>query len=1282
MEKRFHIILLLLLCISIKIPASHPSFFIRHYYDKINLAQASITQITQDDFGYIWLRTWIGIFRFDGNNMTEIEDLCPNSITLQTNSSEWISPLKGHKILFSNGDLYDNLNNTIEHVHNRDLLLNRPQYDKDQNLWFNTNKRFFYVSNETSDTISIDAKPTLGLTCSPNYVWGIDNGTTLMKMQATPQGIRTTRFDLSDFDIADISIIKATNDNELLIGSLSQGLSIYNTSTKECKKYLAKESIKDIEYHNNSFWIATHNGLFLYKDGQVNHAPSTLFNEYPIKEHNYYALYNDREGGLWISGFFTGLSYIPKFTYNYQTYNAENQIHELDGTIIKSFAQDKYGNIWFTTENQGIYKFNKKEKKFTNYNTKHGFPSLDLRGLFIDNDKLWCGSFHQGMTVFDIKKEKVIKNYTTQSNCNLKSDYILCFMKTSKNEMLIGTIRGIQKYRPETDSFEDFLPEITSCTELFEDSKNTLWIIGTECMYSYNATDGMEAYPIKGEDSYSIMETKDHDLWVSTTRGIAKVTAGEKDFEVLPISIVSKREYNYAYRIEEDNQGFLWVSTADGLIRYNPSNKSSIRLTTNDGLPANRFQVNSSFKDNEGNIYFGSFNGFICIDPYTQRKYKTKIQPQITEVSFHGIEGKRMEYKFNDNQIVCMPKEYNITINYSSLAYTIPKDLYYRYRLEPIETEWNLQQGCSPISYTGLNYGSYQLYLQASDVDGQWAEKEVVYTLVITPPLYLTTWAKTLYIISAIISLLLILYFWKRKENKKQQLMLDFIKDRTEKEIYQTKVNFFTAIVHEIRTPLTMITSPLEEEISHHENSNLLLIQKNANRLHELCNQLLEFRKMDSNELQPNYTITNIPQFVSSILENFKKEIEKKQIVCTTNLQQDRFDAPIDRDVFIKIMSNLISNAIKYGKDKIDLELKKDEKEFFVSIKSNGKEITRKEEKKIFDLFYRTEHTHYIEGSGIGLFYCRFLTEKHGGKLNLKVHDGWNDFQFFLPLSQKVSFVIDKEEETTSKVTNNKEDATGIPQTAILIVDDEPDLRTFIRSSLERSYKTFEAANGVQALEIIRKENISLVITDVMMPRMDGCELCRELKNDIELCGIPIIMLTAKTTVQDRMEGYLAGAEEYIDKPFSIKYLQQRIEMIVEKQRKQSIQNQTRNVEIKIEGITDFGDKLFIEKVDKLIQEYLKSSQLNIPFVCEHINMAQSTFYKRFKEVFKLSPNDYIRIKRLEYAAQILREVEQIRISDVAYELNFSSPSYFTRCFIQHFGISPTQFVAKHKKQE
>lgn len=1260
-------------------------YYFRCYYEKMNLPQTSILQMTQDKNGYIWLATGRGVYRFDGNEVVRLSDILPPGQTVPQESVPWVSVYTDGKLWMANGYIFDSRTGEIcDNPLPVRQMVNAPMTDKQGGIWLSYPDRYVWQNIASSDSLVITQPVAPGITCSLQYTWGITTDGNLLRMQVGQKSVRTHSFQLKGTGIKQPSLLCAINDDEILIGTSRAGVWHYRPSDGKVRHLINERHVRAITANDSSaYWIATGNGIYVYHadTGRLQHLPKDAHNPLAIQDHSIFSFYVDREGGMWCGSYFRGLSYMPAARCHFEPFRPGKQYPGLEGTVVRAFCRDGQGNLWIATDDAGLNCSSATTGIFANYAAYSGFPLEGVQALCADENILWCGGVDGGICQFDIDRRRVTATFRTDDGHSaLLSDTIHSILKDTNGDIWIGTPKGIQVFNKSARIFRQRYPEVTSCRQLLQDRKGRIWAVSMRGLTCILPDGQICNYNWQGGSVQSVMENRDGEIWIATSEGIARFD--EENNRLFDFRVVGQTETtNFVYRIEEDELGYFWISTAHGLLRYDPRRQTPHLFTTLEGLPENRFSPGASFRDTDGGFYFGTINGYTRFYPSQLRPVRVTPHPALTKVTCAGSDTARILYHPSTKGITIRHWENNFTFEFSSFTYTAPEALRYRYRLDPFDRGWHERQGCAPVSYPRLPYGNYTLRLQTTDYNGVWADNEISYPIEVIPPFYLSWWARCIYLLMVLSAVILLLRAWMNRIHRKQQQHLMEVRDATEREIYQTKIDFFTTIVHEIRTPLTLIKAPLDQEMETNPSDNLQLVEKNVERLQHLCTQLLDFRRMESEHLQLNFVRTDVPQLLESICYRFSAQMRENGRQFEHNLSEIQLEAPVDREAFTKIVSNLLSNAIKYSDKKIMLELSSSGKEFSLSVSNDGTRIDTSDRGRVFNLFYRTEDALKKEGTGIGLSFCRSLAEMHNGRLELAEDECYTRFVLTLPLEQQVVFSIDAVFDETDI---RQENAAVLPDEnaeTILVAEDEPQLRAFLQRTLSATYRVLVAADGQQALQLIEQHAVSMVITDVMMPRMDGCELCRELKNRIELCGIPVIMLTAKTTVEARLDGYMAGAEEYIDKPFSMKYLEARIAAILTKRKQEAEEHRTAPLTLPVEGIADNSDRALVDKFCQLVQENITNADLNIAFVCEHLGVSQTTFFRKMRSLMEVSPNDYIRITRLEYAAAILRQMESVRISDVAYQLGFSSPSYFTRCFAQHYGMSPKEYAAQHKEE-
>lgn len=1285
MKTLFLSLILSLISISSFAEINVASFF-RCYYDELNFTQTIILDIEQDSDGYIWLATSRGVYRFDGNEAVPLSDMYPDYRDMLDGYIPWIMITDSNKLWICNGYIYDLKSGYIEGNNiSNSLTMNKPIVDRLGNIWFNNYDGFAKYDSSSKKMFHLKTKVCIGFTSSENYVWGVNSNSELLRMSISSGNIDVRNISLPVWVVNDITLLHAINDTSLLIGTKSKGLWLFDTSTSDIRQLFQENYIRYVlTYDPSTYWIATENGIYVYNLDldQIVHWEKDPLDSYAIQDHSIYSFFKDREGGIWCGSYFRGLSYVPNSQLNFCSYKPSKTYLGFKGTVVREFCSDSNGNIWFGTEDCGINCFNPEKYHFKNFSKDNGLGTNNVHGLCIDGNILWCGSFDNGIELFDVNSKKVVHSFKAgDGNSNLSSNFVFTILKNVNGDIWIGTDSGIQIYDRATKRFGNRLDGIGLCSHLIQDSNKNVWAVSNNRLIRISAEGKQTEFHINRGSIQSVMESRNNEIWVATSVGISRLDVEKGTFVNYTISDQDSST-NFTFRIEEDLNGYFWISTGHGLVRYHPETHSFYVFTSIEGLPEDKFNQSSSFKDENGTLYFGTINGFTAFNPDIPSVEKNTPAPKISRLTCMGVNKERTVYNIENDIYDIDHTENTLTFEFSSLTYTAPDALLCRYRIDPIDKDWHVQQGFSPFTYPSMSPGKYTIRFQTTDYNGVWADNEVAYRFEIVPPLYFSFWAKSLYFLLFLLVLVIIVRRWIKAQKEKQAMHILEVRQATEKEIYNTKINFFTTIVHEIRTPLTLIKAPLEKEIEKNKSENLQLVEKNVDRLHNLCTQLLDFRKMESEQMQLNFVKTNLSDFLKGILYRFSAQIIENKLRCEDNLDHINIEAPVDREAFTKIVSNMMTNAVKYADSAIKIELGKTADNFYLMVSNDGTVIDKSDRSKVFNMFYWSHDAEVKQGTGIGLAFCRSLAEMHNGTLEIVDSKEYTCFKLTLPLKQQMVFSIESVNDNDENIDISPFELSDDFKATILIVEDEPELRDFLKRAFSNLYNVVVASNGLNAMQVIEKIPVSLVITDIMMPKMDGCELCRAIKSRIELSGIPVVMLTAKNTVESRLEGYMVGAEEYIEKPFSIKYLIARVASIIEKKKKDAEINLLSDISVNISNVSNSSDAALVERFKKLVNENISSDKLNIPFLCEQMGMSQTTFFRKMKSVLNVSPNDYIRIARIERAAAVLLEVEHVRISDVSYELGFSSPSYFTRCFMQHYGVSPKDYISRKGKMD
>ena len=769
-------------------------------------------------------------------------------------------------------------------------------------------------------------------------------------------------------------------------------------------------------------------------------------------------------------------------------------------------------------------------------------------------------------------------------------------------------------------------------------------------------------------------------LWVMTQGGgLCQYIASDSNFR--RYDIVGNFPSNTIYRMEEDNKKNLWLTTNNGLVCFNPDQGYKKIYTTADGLLCNQFNYQSSYKDSKGNIYFGSINGFISFDPDTFTESTFSPPVVITDLFLYnkhisvGDTGSPLKRSilFSD-KLELQSNQNSFSFNVATLGYQSASEHQLVYTLEGFSKEWHAVGKDNVINFSHLPYGTYTLHLKNTTKESN----ERVLEIQISPPFYLSRWAYSLYFLIGVTLIISMLFYYRKRSARKQQRLIEKIEQKKESDLYTSKIDFFTNVTHEIRTPLTLIKGPLEnilnsENIPKNMRSDLEIMDLNTNRLLDLANQLLDFRKAETQGFQLKFVECNINDILQNLYRRFTPLADQKRLNYVIEQAEDIY-AFIDREAITKIMSNLFTNAIKYSDTYIRIKLWKDNDTFHLSVSNDGQSIPSEMKEEIFKPFtqYKNSQTQTIPGTGLGLTLARSLAELHNGKLYFENSSDQNRFVLTVPIKRDTAtatetLILDDEYEDTS-VQKQKQN------NIILVIEDNAEMLSFIARQLACTYQILTATNGTEAIEVLKEHSVNLIISDIMMPEMDGLELCYQLKSDLNYSHIPIILLTAKATLKAKIDGLQSGADAYIEKPFSVELLKTTvINLLCNREKLRLAFTHSPFVSINSMAVTE-ADQTFLKTLSQLTEANMKDPDFNLEKMADLLSMSRSSLHRKIKGSLDMSPNDYIRLTRLKKAAQLLSE-GRYRINEVCYMVGFNTPSYFAKCFQKQFGVLPKDFI-------
>lgn len=1304
-----------------------------HYYFKNlsirnGLSQNTVNAILQDRKGFMWLGTKDGLNRYDGLSFRKFKHDAANprsignsfitSLYEDFNGNIWVGTDAGVYIYYPEKEAFEEFDCQSLEKTRIERSVSMIAGDKQGRVWiaveaqgmfcYDTRQKLLrnYPLSEISSNIkcfTFDSGGTLWLGFyGDGLYYSKDNLATVHPYGSPEDGKR-------EFEGGVITKIVQGNYNCLYIGSVKEGVSELNLTSGQVRNLLAidesGESIfcRDLlPYSDNELWIGTESGIYIYnlRTAQFIHLRASLYDSYSLSDNAIYALYKDREEGLWIGSYFGGVDYYPRqYTY-FAKYYPKNIANSLHGKRVREFCRADDGTLWIGTEDGGLNHFNPKTKEFHFFEPSAGFTNI--HGLCMDGSHLWVGTFSKGLRVIDTRTGVILRTYTeghTSHSLNDNSIFSIC--RTSAGEIYLGTLFGLLRYNRTQDSF-DCIPELNGkfVYDIKEDSYGNLWLAtyanGAYC-YDVSAR-RWKNYVFDAEDEKSLPYDKVLSVFEDSYRQIWLTTQGggfclfHPDTETFTrYGLKDGLPNDVVYQIVEDDDRFLWLTTNNGLVRFDPKTMEMKVFSTANGLPTNQFNYRSGFKDEAGNIYLGSINGFVAFDPRTFAENRQVPAVAITdfllfnkEVSVGETDSPlKSSITFSD-KVVLTADQNSFSFRIAALSYQAPRMNKLMYKLEGFDEGW-LTIGESPlVTYSNLGYGDYVFKVKASNSDGVWNEQETSLHLSILPPFYLSGWAYCFYVLFFMGCLVCVIFYFKRRNYRKQHRQMEMLEQEKEREVYHAKIDFFTNVAHEIRTPLTLIKGPLEniilkKEVDSETKEDLYIMKQNTERLLNLTNQLLDFRKTETRGFRLNFTECDVVAVLRETYLRFTSLAKQKGLDFILELPQECFMADVNQEALTKIISNLLNNGVKYASTYLRISLETDEKVFHIRTFNDGEMIPDTMKEEIFKPFVRLDKEDEVTtGTGIGLALSRSLAELHQGSLMMEKGEEVNCFCLTLPVNQDSTITLSAE--NVSQVEENscgweqEETDTKEKKPMILVVEDNPDMLAFIRKQLTTEYSVLTAMNGIEALAVLDNHYVNLVVSDVMMPQMDGFELCKTIKSDLSYSHIPVVLLTAKTNIQSKIEGLELGADAYIEKPFSVEYLLANISSLIHNREKlRQTFAKSPFVAANTMALTK-ADEEFIWKLNDIIQANLHNPEFSMEDMADALKMSRSSFYRKIKGVLDLSPNEYLRLERLKQAAQLLKEGKS-RVNEICYTVGFNSPSYFSKCFLKQFGVLPKDFI-------
>lgn len=1324
------------------------------------LSQSSVIAIYQDSPGQMWFATRDGLNRYDGSSIRVFRNDPKDTLSICNND---ILSIEGDKTgnlwvgTYNGLNCYNPSTNIFKHYfhgNGKSTLSNNTIWDIKEiknEIWIATagGISIFNKTTQNFTTISHNSKNNSSL--PNNFVLNIFQTKKGAIWVGTSKGLcqlisrKGNSFVFKQYYTANnesvyVQDIKEDESGNLWVATKANGLLKLNTISSKLLPFSINQNQIDADVRSLDFdkkgvaWVGSYNGISTI---QTNGFISKVYNS-PEKKTSFgkiKSVFTDKKGSVWIGSYYNGISFWDESNNNFNNLNQNSGLNALSYDVVSSLAADANKNIYIGTEGGGITVFDSKTATTTKIN------SLSSIGVSVDNVKslclsntgiLWIGTFTEGLAAYDINSKRFVnENIAPDLKNVLKESGVYVITKGRKNGIFwLGTFgKGLIRYDSTNktyqiignDNYSDNFLTNNRVRTLLIDKNENLWIGTQSGLNVINLNDfDNNIYHIKhyffdnkllsGDDILSIFQDKKGKIWIGTkAKGLYefngtnfnKINIKKEDSDVTAI-----------HSISQDDNNNLWISSNYGIIKYNLLNKSSFIYDQKDGLISNEFNDNAFLQIGYNKFYYGGPSGITYFD--TKKLPINKYTPQVILTDFK-VANKSINVA-NENDILeeSIAFTNSLTLSYDKANFTItfaipnfinPTNNKYKYRLVGLDNQW-ITTSNTEATFTIQNSGTYIFEVKGANNDGVWNTEPTTLEIVVKPAPWKSWWALSLFTILLCVSLYGLIWIIKSKEKLRQDLFLEYRESERNKEDNSAKLQFFTNISHEFRTPLTLILGPLQQILLNYNGSNtmykkLLVIESSANHLLKLINRLMDFRKFENNQFILETAEGNIVKYIKEIFLSFTEFAKDGDYKYTFESSDEEILVYFDRFKFERVFYNLISNAFRYTPKggEIAVKIRKEVGQIIIEVEDTGIGIAKEHVDKIFDLFFEipahnNEQINYNKGTGIGLSIVKNIINLHKGTITVenkttkgvvfkvKMLLGRNhllekeilkDFKISDDLEQYTSQLNPAEivqEEDINDLENAEDKLT------ILIVEDHKVLRSFMKNLLKEDYNVITAENGAIGLKKALKFLPDLIVSDVIMPEMVGTELCSKIKENIKTSHIPVILLTSRSSLIYKIEGLESGADDYISKPFNLVEFKLRIKnLLISKQRlktKFSSEDNFTPSEIVVSSL----DEQLLKKAFKVVEENISNEQFDIPFFCSELGVSRTMLFTKIKAWTNFTPNEFIHEIRMKRAAQLL-EQNKINISQISYKVGFNNPKYFSKCFQKKFGETPTEYLNK-----
>lgn len=1320
--------------------ASAQPYVIKRLGVEDGMSSNYVVSVTQDKKGYLWIATESGLNRFDGR---QFNIYTKNNSGLSGNELNVVlaDPYENKVWIGTQRDglcYFDYETETISRIPaTGNYMLSNDITDlsvaADSGLWI-THYHFGvdYYDRKTKLFTPYSSKNVKGLEGN-NWVSKEDGngnlyiGHHLRGLSIVSLKDRTAKnyqhdpnnpYSIPDNEVRALCIDKNKN---VWVGT-NNGLALFNPQSEKFITFkhiegnensLLSDQILDIkQMKDGTLWICTNMGgvsiLNLRENTFISPEKITFSNitvtndNHGLSGPNARSIIQDSFGNIWIGNYRGGVDFISyaQPLFNTIAYTIEKQ-GKINNKQVWGLWADNH-QIWLGGEGElGIYEKGKKTKNFSLHECRL-HPRTHINVIYQDKqERLWLGTYKNGILLYTPKDGRI----TRIGDKGSEFLDICSFSEDINGKIWIGTQTGIYSYFNNQLSYEKELnaqlPDIM-VHGIIRDKNGKLWV-GTfgkgVCVFD---EDDKKLYNFTTDHSFPsnavnyMMEDSRKRILVATREGIIIFKDVSQPNVFVSFGAKEGLENTQVRAIQEDHDGYIWISTNGGISRLDEKNKRFYNYNYHDGIPMGDFMDGSTCITPDGTLFFGSQNGACYFNPRELSSPREVSPVTITQFFIYNKQTESRDTRLPvpiSNRIVELPYNQNtFNISFNVLDYTQSSQVEFSYMLEGLENAWYSTQGDNQVTFRNIPHGNYVFKVKTRFRNQEWNENAAQLTVVIAPPLWLTWYAKLGYVILFIFALYALLRFYKRKLDLESSLEVERKQSLNKQELNEERLRFYTNITHELRTPLTLILGPLEDLLSDatlspkHANK-ISIIHDSATRLLNLINRILEFRKTETQNRKLSVAKGDLGQLVQEVGLRYKELNPNNKVNYHIHIETEDTEIFYDADMITIILDNLMSNAAKYTSEgDITLSLRSVEENQIkyteISVCDTGHGIDAEALPHIFDRYYQAKSKYQASGSGIGLALVKGLSELHEGILKVEsAVDTGTTFTLRLLTENTYPNAIHAQHDMEKKPMDAEE--TTITDTPtenhpiVLVVEDNADIREYIRSSFTDIYEVITAKDGKEGWELAQARIPNIIVSDIMMPVMDGIELCKRIKEDMRTSHIPVILLTAKDSLQDKEEGYASGADSYLTKPFSAKLLHSRINNLLETRKKIASLLALADTQPKQESAVSSLNKLdneFLQKITQIIEENLEMEKMDIAFIADKMCMSHSTLYRKIKGLTDMSANEFIRKVKMRKGVELLMS-GQYTILEIAYMIGFSSVAYFRQCFKDEYGMSPSDYV-------